>query len=171
MRADLALDRGHELPLPFGVTAAFTSMWTTPLVTEVRVGFNGANPAVVAPITLNNLETKTQSLVTRVDGWILPFLNVYGVFGETWVDSTTDLTIPKPGPGPPTIVLPVRVKLNGPTYGVGSTLVVGYKSWFAAVDANYTRTDLDAFDSEIKKNTVSIRTGVQGRLGLLKGAF
>ena len=171
MRADLALDRGHELPLPFGITAAFTSMWTTPLVTEVRVGFNGADPVTVAPIALENLETETQILVTRVDGWILPFLNVYGIYGETWVDSSTDLTVPKPGPGPPTIVLPVRISFNGPTYGAGSTLVVGYKSWFAMVDANYTRTDFNEFDSEIRKKTVSIRTGLQGRLGWLKGAI
>ena len=92
MRADLALDRGYERPLPFGITAAFTSMWTTPLVTKARVGFNGADPAVVAPIALENLETETQILVTRVDGWILPFLNVYSIYGETWVDSSTHVS-------------------------------------------------------------------------------
>ena len=68
-------------------------------------------------------------------------------------------------------MLPVRVSFNGPTYGTGSTLVVGYKSWFAMVDANYTRTEFNKFDSEIRKKTVSIRMELQGRSGWLKGAI
>ena len=170
MRADLALDRGHEILLPFGITAAFTSLWAELLVTEIRVGINGTDPSIVAPLALDKIENETHTFVARIDSWILPFLNVYGIYGETWVDSSMGLTIPKPGPGPPTIVLPIRVNFNSPTYGAGSTLVVGYKSWFAGVDANYTRTDCNEFDSEIKKKTVSIRTGLQGRSEWLKKA-
>ena len=171
MRAGLALDREHEHPLPCAIQPTFTSLRTEPIVTEVRVGLHGSDPSVVAPVALNNRKNETHTFLTRVDGWVVPFLNVYSIYGETWVNSSTDLTVPKPGSGPPTVTLPMRVNFNGSTYGGGAMPVVGYKSWFAAVDANYTRTDFDEFDSEIKKKTVSIRTGLQGRSGWLKGAI
>ena len=159
--ASLALDRGYELPLPFGVQGAYNYLKSDPRITDVRVGFSGG-PVSSIPATVSGLKNDTQTAIIRIDGWILPFFNLYGLFGETSVDSRGDLVIPNPVPTRPDIVVPIRVRPSGPTYGVGATLAVGYRDWFLALDSNITRTDLDLLDSDIDKKTVGIRTGLRG---------
>ncbi len=111
---------------------------------------------------------ETHNLITRLDTWVLPFVNVYGLVGQTWIDSSLDLTIDSMGSG--IVTLPIRVQTNGLTYGYGTTLAGGYENWFISVDANKTFVDLDELDSKIKKTTVSIRSGFQGSFRQLKGA-
>jgi hypothetical protein len=62
----------------------------------------------------------------------------------------------------------VEFESKGITYGGGGTLVGGYRNVFAMLDANYTLTDFDQFDSKISKWVVSGRVGVSGRLGPAK---
>lgn len=164
----LALDRGYELPLPLGVQFVYTNMKTEMEITSVEVGFSGNPPSQTVPIGSENLSNDTQNLITRFDAWVLPFMNVYGLVGQTWIDSSLDLTVNGPGNG--NVTLPIRVTTDGLTYGYGTTLAAGYKSWFFSVDANKTYVDLDELDSKIKKRTVGIRTGFQGSLHKLKGA-
>ena len=72
----------------------------------------------------------------------------------------------KTGPGPPTIVLPIRVNFNSPTYAPVRLWLLVTRVGLRASTPNDTRTDCNEFDSEIKKKTVSIRTGLQGRSGM-----
>jgi hypothetical protein len=81
------------------------------------------------------------------------------------------LSIPNPDPSMPDLLTSLRTSTSGPTYGGGTTFVIGYQCWFLAADANWTRTDLDLFDSDIKKKTASIRTGLRGPVGNAKVAI
>ncbi len=164
LAASLAVDRGIELPLPFGVQGIYTYIDAEPTVTDVQIGFAGGSPVSV-PISIQGLNNKTQAYLVRLDGWILPFLNIYGLFGQTSAESTGILSIPNPDPLLPDLVTSLRSSTSGPTYGGGSTFVVGYKAWFLAADANWSRTNLDLFDSDIEKKTASIRTGLRGPVG------
>ncbi len=167
--ANLAVERGYELPLPFGVQEVYTWIRPDAVVDEVRVGFGGAPPTTVVPISVDKPEIETHSLITRIDGWILPFLNVYGLVGYSSVDTSVALTVPNPLPGPD-VRIPINTTFSGPTWGSGATLVVGYRNVFAMVDSNYTYVDLDSFDSKISKGTVGIRSGLQGTWQNCKGA-
>lgn len=158
LASSLALDRGYLLPLPFGVSANFTYLEVNPRVTDVRVGLAGGTPQAL-PITVNNLQNETQNYLVRLDGWLFPFLNVYGLFGQTSLTSGGDLFIPNPLPLQPDIQVPVVVHAQGPLYGAGAVLAAGYQSWFITLDVNRTRADLDLFDSTIDKTSVGLRTG------------
>lgn len=167
--ANLAVEMGYELPLPFGVQEVYTWLRPDAFVDEVRVGFGGAPPTTVVPLSVGKPDIESHTIVTRVDGWLLPFLNVYGLAGYSTVDTFVPITVTNPLPGPD-VTIPINTSFSGPTWGGGSTLVVGYQNFFAMVDANYTYVDLDEFESEISKGTVGLRSGLQGRWRHLKGA-
>lgn len=44
------------------------------------------------------------------------------------------------------VVVEQNSRVDGPLYGGGATLVVGHGSFFATLDANYARSDLELFD-------------------------
>ena len=169
LAASLAVDRGIQLPLPFGLQGIYTYIDAEPTVIDVRVGFQGNSPVSV-PASVPIINNKTQSYLARFDGWIFPFLNIYGLFGETSAEANGILSIPNPDPSLPDILTQLQTSTSGPTYGVGTTFVFGYRSWFVAADANSSRTQLELFDSDIKKKTASIRTGLRGPVGSAKVA-
>ncbi len=161
-----ARERGYELPLPFGVTANFMYIDTDFKVDSISIGLGGAPPAEVSFLDFNEDRASAKITTMRFDAWLLPFFNVYGVVGYTWANSALDVTIPI---GPDPTPIHVEFKSEGITYGGGATLVGGYRNVFAMLDANYTFTDFDQFDSKISKWVVSGRVGVSGRLGSVKG--
>ena len=138
-------------------------------VSEVRVGFGGDSPTRVVPLDVGKPEVNSHTLITRVDGWVLPFLNVYGFAGYSWVDTSVPITVDGPMQGPPVDIL-INEVFTGPTYGIGTTLVGGYESIFVMFDANYSIVDLEQFSSEIQKTTVGIRSGLRGTWQELTGA-
>ena len=66
-----------DLPLPFGLGVTYTYINQNTKVYDVKVEGN--------PIDLTILDSKTSSntVVFRADAWLLPFFNVYGLFGYT----------------------------------------------------------------------------------------
>jgi hypothetical protein len=105
---------------------------------------------------------ESEPLTLRADVWVLPFLNLYGVLSYTRGSSTAavDVTINKLiGNGSRTFSTDFPLEFEGPTYGVGGTIVGGIGNWFAMVDANYTLTDLNILDGEISSIVVSPRVG------------
>ena len=85
-------------------------------------------------------------------------------------DVLLEAEITPPGGAPEVVEIPVEASFDGPTYGLGSTLVAGYSSMFGMFDVNYTWTDISEFDHKIEKLVASARVGLQGRLGNVTGA-
>ena len=94
----------------------------------------------------------------KVDDWVLPFLNVFGILGV--IDGTTRVTAPLDvvmGPGAGTLVL--DLDYDGWALGGGATLAVGTENVFGSLTATYTVTDLDISDSSITAFTLSPKVG------------
>jgi len=51
------------------------------------------------------------------------------------------------------------LKFKGTTYGLGTTFVGGVGNWFGLLDLNYTRTQLNIIDGNIKAFTLAPRIG------------
>ena len=119
------------------------------------------------------LESRATSTTAKIDAWVLPFLNVYGVAG--YVDGETTASGFSVGGLPPELasLLPnsFAISYSGPVYGVGVTLAAGHNQFFASLDANYTESDLDIGDSTIEAFVISPRIGITGDLGGLSGAL
>ncbi len=164
--AEEAIARGYELPLPFGVSFIYNYISRDIDVDDLRIGFNGAEKQSVSDFVNLGSTSDVNVGLARVDAWLLPFLNVYGLFGYVYNESTTRGTVTLPGPGP----LPGRSfdfsgesELDGFVGGGGLTLAAGYRELFVMADVNYSQTDM-GFDDEFKALVASARIGWNGKI-------
>ena len=164
--ANLALDRGYELPLPLGLSGVFYYVERDIEITDIRVGVDGAPVRSVSQFLNAGSRSHVTVAVARIDAWLLPFLNVYGMVGYVKNDTTTKGTATIPnliGPGSRSFQLSARTQLEGFMGGGGVTLAAGYKSFFVMGDVNYSQTDI-GFDDRFKALIGSIRTGWNGKI-------
>ncbi|EKL10095.1 hypothetical protein VCHC17A1_3901, partial [Vibrio cholerae HC-17A1] len=57
--------------------------------------------------------------------------------------------------------MPFNLDFKGDTYGAGFTLAGGYNQFFGTFDLNYTKTNLDILDGDIKALVISPRVGYE----------
>ena len=175
-----SLAAGHELPLPIGVSG--NVFYLEQNLTSKSISLDipplplPGGPLLLPPglpAQTTNLESRATSTTAKIDAWLLPFLNVYGVAG--YVDGETNAQGFSVGGLPPEVasLLPssFSVAYSGPVYGGGATLAAGFGNYFVSLDANYTESDLDIGDSTIEAFTVTPRIGINGSLGDLSGTL
>ena len=175
-----SLAAGHELPLSLGVSANVFFLEQNMEAQSISIdipplplptGLVELPPGL--PATADKLESRATSTTAKLDAWLLPFLNVYGVAG--YVDGETTASGFSVANLPPALssLLPnsFSIAYSGPVYGAGATLAAGYKQFFASLDANYTESDLDIGDSTIDAFVLSPRIGITGNVGSLSGSL
>ena len=170
---------GYDLPLPFGVGANFVYMDQGIEIRDLDVEINDRN-IDVSGISFSNADAHDAAATARLDVWLLPFANVYGIFGYINGEAELDVNIPAlvvnlPIVGPVPITEPKTVNFNidynGTTYGGGTTLAGGYRYFFGSLDINYTESTIDVVDGEIETFTVSPRLGVLVDPDAVPGSF
>jgi len=112
------------------------------------------------------------SIIVSPGLWVLPFLNVYGVFGYSSGQVNPDLqvhgiTVENPfNPGEDmltidtTFVLNDKIKYQGATYGFGTSLSMSYKKMFLMLDYQYTITKPSDLDGNLYKHFLSPKIGL-----------
>lgn len=97
----------------------------------------------------------------KLDVWVLPFLNVFGIYGQIDGDTTVDLSVL--GLPLPPDVQSLLVNYDGDVYGGGLVLAVGGDRWFASLTGTFTDTSLsgDLDKSTVKSTTIQPRFGVR----------
>ena len=157
-----AKDKGFDLPLPFGLGLTYTFIHQNMVVSDVRINNRTLN------LRLLDAETTTHTGVFRADVWLLPFLNVYGLIGETAGDTRPAVAFPNGR------VLESTVDYNRFSYGGGMTVAGGFKSLFITLDGNYTTGPIvsskkgQVGDKPIESFTFAPRFGIlmsSGRFG------
>ncbi len=174
------LAEGRDLPLPFGI--GFTGYWQEQGMKANSIGFDldasglGAG-TLNATATSTNVESELDNYNARVDAWILPFLNVYGVYGEVdgentasglALDAVTAATLAGAGV---TVPSSFTFAYDGEVYGFGLILAGEWGRVWGTLDYNFTQADLDVSVSEIDTSTLTPRIGVRGNLGGAKGSL
>ena len=156
-----AIDRGYELPKPYGLSFNYMKMNQPLIVDSVSFhGPDGQNFDGLVDIDTSSAHQESETLTLRADVWVLPFLNLYGVLGYTRGSSLAPVSVTLfPGSGITEIPFDFELEFDGPTYGAGATLVGGIGNWFVMVDGNYTLTDLNILDGEISSIVISPRVG------------
>ncbi|WP_340613605.1 hypothetical protein [Xenorhabdus thailandensis] len=165
---DAARAKGYDLPEPFGASYSYMNLRQNVIVDSIKFRFT--NP-LFKPwesqtiVNAGNTREKSETHMLKLDSWILPFLNVYGVYGKTKGTSKTNLDsiyIPGSSPDEPSWEnLPFELNFKGKTFGGGATLAGGYNQFFATLDANYTRTNLDILDGDISALVITPRLGYE----------
>lgn len=157
---EMAEARGATLPLPLGVSVVNTQLERKIGVGDIRIGLGGAPPEKAERFSVANSTASSSTTIGRLDAWLLPCLNVYGIAGHTRSETTVQATVDGfPTPGSPSITLPIDVVLNGSTYGGGVTAAVGAGDYFALLDVTYTKTDFDSLASELSALVIAPRFG------------
>jgi hypothetical protein len=159
---------GYDLPLPFGIGANFVYVDQGIEIRNLKVDIGDTN-IDASGISFSDANAHDAAGIARLDLWLLPFANVYGIIGYLNGEAELDVNIPAltvnlPIIGPVPITQPqtldFNIDYNGVTYGGGATLAGGYKNVFASLDINYTETNVDIVDGDIDTLTISPRLGI-----------
>lgn len=159
---------GYTLPKPIGFSISYISMEQGINVDSIKLqGLNIPGLSLEA----NAGTQKTDVITFRTDVWLLPFLNVYAMFGmlegysKTDVDASLSVHIPLPKPLPSidktynATIKDFTLDLDGYTKGVGIVLAGGHGNWFGLVDASFSQSTLTVIDGEIDALVISPRVG------------
>ncbi|MCA1924248.1 hypothetical protein [Buttiauxella noackiae] len=188
---DEARARGYSIPLPFGVNLSYMNIRQNVDVDSIT--FSGLKlgahpiPSDMFAIDVGHTRERSKTENLRLDMWVFPFLNIYGLMGYTKGSSISNVSVdadPSRYTGIDRIIASSVHRLNqsgdlqnidftldfeGVTYGTGITLAGGYKNWFTLVDTNYTRTNFDILDGKISALTVSPRVGYRFDMPQISG--
>ncbi|WP_252034151.1 hypothetical protein [Vibrio sp. SCSIO 43135] len=169
LMGDIVRRQGIDLPLPFGISATYRSQNMNIPFTDFVIEGVGLNELFdpLGSIGVVNAE----SFTLRGDVNILPFWNVFGLVGKINVDAKVDAEytgnagellrdklnnkLPHLGDAfcNELAALCNKGRLNVPLHleydvvGMGTTLSVGYKEFFASVTGSYTKTRLKGTDN------------------------
>lgn len=168
-------DRNIELQLPLGVNVNYVYNQMSLELTKFSMNFyDGENlDDIINPESLNFTETvaTANGVNFRADAWILPFLNVYGIYakneGSTKVSFQPQVIENNLGPNGNlkeirTLEKPIdvpAVKFNTNSFGIGSTLVYGWDNYFVSTDANMTWSTSDLLTETVTFFVGSARIG------------
>jgi hypothetical protein len=166
--------RGYQLPLPFGVGVNYYQEQQPFNIRDLQISRGGQPISVNDFVQLHQVDTTQQNAVTRVDAWLFPFLNVYGLVGYTSGRMEGLVRLPAiPILGISAQDLPLNIGYEGPTYGGGGTLAGGFKirerdelTLFVVADLNYTVTALSFTDDRLFTDTDATALVFSARLGL-----
>jgi hypothetical protein len=151
---------GMTLPKTYGIGIDIFSMDQGYVLDSLALSVPGL---VIDP---NNLEVDNNlsELNLKVDAWLFPFMNVFGIVGE--IDGTTKIDLRGANAQLPFENL--VVDYDGLVYGGGLVLIYGGERFFTSLTYAYTEADLGGdFDSTIETQALMPRIGVHGG----KGAF
>ena len=166
--------KGYGVPLPFGIGATFYDAKQPVKVKDLKLGI-GRGPTESATFVKvgQPIVSWQQNVSSRFDVWLLPFFNVYGIFGYTRGNTRGRVTVTGPVFGLLNEELPLLAEFNGPTVGGGMTLGFGHKltEWhdltaFIVGDVNHTVTFLSFKNESLIAHTKPQATVAAPRVGL-----
>ncbi|MBU9978090.1 hypothetical protein KTP48_04980 [Proteus mirabilis] len=162
---DEARARGYDLPEPFGVSYNYMNLRQDVIVD--KIGFNSSNIAMQGIldqliIDVGHTRSSNKSHMVKLDSWVFPFMNVYGIYGKTKGTSIAQLkSVGFNIDAPMAKNVPFNLDYEGKSYGAGFTLAGGYNQFFGTFDLNYTKTNLDILDGDIKALVITPRVGYE----------
>lgn len=183
--AQRVIDKGYTLPNPYFIGYSYYDGHQRYQLSGLQVS-TGGNPLRAADfIMFDPSRLHTASNQVQLGGWLFPFMNVYGIFGN--LEGSGDINIsatsrtdmakfagipvgcgsrrPAADCGNAVRLASRHASYNGYTYGGGFTLVGTYKQLFFSLPVTYTVSDISMSDTAVKALNVSPRLGWNLRLG------
>jgi hypothetical protein len=183
--AQKVIDKGYDLPLPYGIGVTYANVEQEQLLSSLQVGINGGDVESYPFVSFNNAMSNSDTFSIKADAWLFPFMNVYAMIGRVDGKAPMDVLIDGNGmldqlgvncqgfpPNPLCAILedqlftlPIEANFEGTTYGIGTTLAGGWNNWFVAVPFNWTYADMDGNNTDGVNFTVTPRFGYVFNLG------
>ena len=147
---DKATAKGFNLPYSAGVSMNYFWQKSDININNLYVGFNnGPKYNLDEVVRFQNSTAEVGSLTVRPDIWLLPFLNVYGIFGKTNTQTNikSSVYIPDADNNWSEIAsFSTKANFSGTTFGLGITPTIGIGGGWFALDMNMAWTDLKGLD-------------------------
>ncbi len=141
-----ATKRGFSLPYSAGLGINYLAQKSDLVINNLQVGFNnGPLTNVDQIIRFNNATSSAQGVNFRPDIWLLPFLNVYGIFARSNLSTAVDFGIYAPdasGNWNNLINLSTKANFQATSMGFGLTPTLGIGGGWMALDMNFTWNDV-----------------------------
>lgn len=149
-------DIGIDLAYPVGVMGNLFYADQEVIIPDISIGFsNGTTTPILTDITrlvdFEDVRAKALNVNVRPDLWILPFMNIYGIFGKSWVTTEVPITYP--------IEFTAIADLTGTSFGIGSTFAGGVNGYFFVVDMNRVWSNMSNFEEPVGTSVLSFRAG------------
>lgn len=142
---------------PWGIGIDFYTMDQQYRIKSLQFSLPGVS--LPDPSTLN-IDNELQHFDLKLDAWLTPFLNVFGLIGRVDADTIVDFSS-APITGLPIPLTKLPISYDGTVYGAGFTLVYGNENWFASATTTFTETDLSGdFDSSVQSLSIQPRVGL-----------
>jgi len=150
-----AYKKGFDIPYPAGLMANYMWMSQGLIFDNLELGIKTDNIDVpLTPVDFIEFGDNTNTSYAynvRPDLWVLPFLNIYGIFGGG--QSHTEVNIVAP------VSLLSVVDQGLRTAGVGIMGAGGIGPIWFSVDANWTWSKPELLDKPVQVNVLGIRFG------------
>lgn len=143
--------KGFSVQYPVGAMLNFTNGSQKVNITDLKVGFNNVAPVPLDFIKFGEVKATMQSVTSRLDLWVLPFVDIYGIVGL--VQAKTNVNIVSP------FQFSSEADFKGYTMGLGTTLAGGYHGIITISDINYTWSHLNKLDDVVKSLMITPRVG------------
>jgi len=178
--AQKVIDKGYDLPLPYGLKLIYVNVDQAQLLDNLYVGFNGSEQQLLDDwVAFENARSVNDTVQVVFDTWVLPFLNVFGILGK--IDGHAPMDVIVEGNGfldqlgidcskPGNVVacnllqdkeftLPIDASFKGNNYGIGINLAGGWNGYFAVLPITYVYADLEGKNSDGAVISASPRIG------------
>ena len=150
-----AYRQGFDIPYPIGVMTNFIWMDQGLIIDNMQLGLK--TDSLDIPMTaidfieFGDNRNTSYSFSVRPDVWLLPFLNVYGLFGAGHSHTEVNLVAP--------VALKSVVDQSVRTMGVGIMGAGGIGPVWFSVDANFTWNKPELVKDPTRVNVVGLRFG------------
>jgi hypothetical protein len=146
-----AIERGFDLPRAFGI--GFNAVYISQNI-DINNLLLSTNSDPLVPINAFKFGTNTATAYSetiRADLWVLPFLNLYGLYGPGQANTNVEVVTP--------VAFTSSVDQGATTYGVGITGAMGIKRNWLSVDVNWTWSDLEKLQDPVQIRILGLRYG------------
>lgn len=142
--------KGYKLPYSAGLSVNYFWQDSEIVISDLEVGFNNGQMFNLDQIVrFDKSSVEAGALTIRPDIWLLPFLNIYGVFGKanTSTKINAGIYIPDADNNWSQIAsFSTKANFDATTFGFGMTPTIGIGGGWLALDMNMAWTDISSLD-------------------------
>ncbi len=150
--------KGFDLPYPIGLSIGYYKQTMGVIMDQVSLGLTEDQLMPLTFIEFEDVGNAATNYNARLDLWLFPFLNIYGMFGYAKADADVTLNAP--------FVFETSVDFKGWTYGGGAAIAAGLQGFWITVNGNLAWTDMEDYYDPVRAMVFSFRIG--HRLPLIK---
>ncbi|MEL4306641.1 hypothetical protein [Joostella sp. CR20] len=148
---DRVQQTGHDLPLPFGVMVNYIGQDTKLNIDNIALRLNNSDFVDMDFLEFETFENTANLVNVRLEAWLFPFLNVYGLYAHSESNNAIKLIHP--------FELEIPTNPSADTFGLGTVLAYGTGNYFAVFNFNATWSDVSSLDENVFGTVTSFRIG------------